>query len=168
MFDYLEMAYKDSDCATVIAVMCWPKCIILVLKTLLSRVLSAFLFRLVTIARVLTSTFIGSTDLRKAHEDSKYTAMITVVDWHLHSEAHSGGKVVSAVTISCLPSGRHAQIAWLSRGMCINWNEPLASHLLCTDAFEWPWVHTGECKQSLPRYPQGQSKIAIRSGVATH
>jgi len=31
----------------------------------------------------------------KTHEDSDYTAMITIVPWSLHAKTHPGGEVVS-------------------------------------------------------------------------
>jgi len=59
--------------------------------------MSAFIFPLTT--RVLASTFIGSTALRKGPEDSDYTAMIAFMLSSLGAKTHPGGKVVSAVII---------------------------------------------------------------------
>jgi len=41
-------------------------------------VMSAFVFSSAAIVQALTSIFVGSTALRKAHEDSDYTAMNAV------------------------------------------------------------------------------------------
>ena len=46
-------------------------------------VMSAFVFSMAAIVQALASTFVGSTALRKAHEDSEYTAMNAVMHWHL-------------------------------------------------------------------------------------
>ena len=40
--------------------------------------------------------------------------------------------------------------------LCINWNESLYRQPLNKD-----WVWGGGCKQSLPRYPQGQSRTLL-------
>ena len=90
----------------MIALVCWPKHMIFVAETHLGGgVMSAFVFLSTAISWVLTSTYDGSTALRKymykAHEDSDYTAMNAVVHWHLGAKtrAHPGGKVVSTVII---------------------------------------------------------------------
>ena len=41
--------------------------------------------------------------------------------------------------------------------LCINWNEPLYWQTL-----NKAWVGAGGCKQTLPRYPQGQSRICYQ------
>jgi len=63
MFDFLGMAYKDSDYTAVIAVVRWPKCIILVLKCTL--LVKCFCLPSTIIAQTSASTFVGSTALRK-------------------------------------------------------------------------------------------------------
>jgi len=106
------MAYEDSVYAIVIAVMWWPK----------HTHLGAECFGLFIGYQLLKCSLRLSLAVqlsRKSHEDSDYTAMITVVQWHLHAETHPGGKVVSAVTRSCFPSsslnsnshGRHMACA---------------------------------------------------------
>lgn len=77
--------------------------------------------------------------LRKAHEDSDYIAMVTIVHRHVGAKTRASGKVVSTVLIFCLPSGQHCllnQTPRSSHDVCVNWNELLASRLLCTDTFE--------------------------------
>jgi len=41
--------------------------------------------------------------------------------------------------------------------LCINWNESLYRQPLNKD-----WIWGGKCKQSLPRYPQGQSRTCYQ------
>ena len=48
----------------------------------------------------------------KAHEDSDYTAMITIMHWCLHAKTHPGGEVVNAVIICCFPSGHYCSLNW--------------------------------------------------------
>jgi len=60
------MSCKDSDNTIMITVMCWPKCMIFGVETLLGgEVMSTFVFLLINIARVLTSIFVVTTALRK-------------------------------------------------------------------------------------------------------
>lgn len=72
----------------MITVMCWPKCIILVLEiwVLLSSCRATLFECLLPLS--LSVQLSG-----KAHEHSDYTTMNTVVQWCLGAETHLGGKV---------------------------------------------------------------------------
>ena len=92
MFEYLGLAYRDSDYTAVIAIMHWPEWWKLVLKltlvveiwALLSRRWPPLLER--SLRLPVAVPFLG-----KAHEDSDHTAVIAVVNWRLHGKTHRAG-----------------------------------------------------------------------------
>ena len=94
---------------------------------------------------------------RKAHEDSDYNTMITIIHWHLYAKTYPVCEVVGTVKKkACLLLTAIAcsiQAAWSSCVMCVNWNEVLASRL--GQHLNGDWRQAGGCKQNLPRYPQG-------------
>ena len=71
MFEYLGLAYRNSDYTTVITIMHWPECKKLVLK-------------LTLVVEIWAWGVLG-----KAHEDSDHTAVIAVVHWRHNSRAGS-------------------------------------------------------------------------------
>ena len=105
------MAYEDSVYTIVIAVTWWPKHTHLGAGVLWS-------FCRLPLLKCLLWLSLAVQLSRKSHEDSDYTAMITVMQWRLHVETLHGGEVMSAVTRSCFPSsslnsshGRHMACA---------------------------------------------------------
>ena len=121
MFEYLGLAYRDSDDTAVIAIMYWPERKKLVLKLtlvveiwpLLSRHRPPLLKR--SLRLPVAVPFIG-----KAHEDSNHTAVIAVVHWRLHAETP----------------------CWLSCECCNNVLSSFWSPLL---AINWAWLPCGMC-----------------------
>ena len=93
MFNYLQMACKDSNYAVVVQK-------IAVMVKLWAHLSSLRL----PLFKCLLWLSLAVQLSRKSHEDSDYTAMITVMQWRLHVETHHGGEVMSAVTRSCFPS----------------------------------------------------------------
>ena len=130
MFEYLGLAYRDSDYTAVIAIMPWPECKKLVLKLTLVVEIWALLS---AIARALSSTSGGSTVPRKGTRRFRphgrdrwrsltlYTPKLTVL------------AKLWVLLMSCLR--RHCSRstwAWLPRGVCVNWNE--LRYLACATA----------------------------------
>ena len=93
------MVYKDSDYTIVIAVMRRPKRTFSVLK--LTSVPELWVLR--SFHWQLSG---------KAHKDSDYTAMITIVHQRLCAETHPVSKVVSAVTRSAFLKAAIARSTW--------------------------------------------------------
>ena len=89
MFEYLGLAYRNSDYATVIAIMPWPECKTLVVKLTLVVEIWALLSR--RGRHCSSALFDFRWQYRKAHEDSDHTAVIAVVHWRLHAETHRAG-----------------------------------------------------------------------------
>ena len=102
------MAYKDSDYTIVIAVMHWPKCMILLLK--LALVLKLWVLLSSCLPPLLERSLWLSLEVQlsgKADKDSDYA----IVHWRLSAKTHPGGEVMSIVIIFRLLSGRHC-IVW--------------------------------------------------------
>ena len=140
MFEYLGLAYRNSDYTAVIAIMPWPECKKLVLKLIFGGGdMSAFVSPWLPLLERSLRLPVAVPFLGKAHEDSDHTAVIAVVYWRLHAKPHRAGEVVSAVAVSCVLLGpplltqlnrstltrrrRPRARAWSSRSMCVNWNE---------------------------------------------
>ena len=77
MFDYLQMAYEDSDYTIMITIMNRPKRIILVLKLTLVVEVQALLSSH-RLSGLLDCSLQLSLPLRKAHKDSDHTVVIAV------------------------------------------------------------------------------------------
>ena len=164
------MSYKDSGHTIVIILVCWPERWLLVLKLTLVVELWVLLYsRWPPSLKRPASTFVGSTALRKAYEDSDYTAVIAFVHWQLCTKTHPGGDGVCAVIIFVsfwLPlltlfkqHGRHVSCVLI--GMRCR----LTIYVIWA-SFEQglSTVQAGGCKQTLPRY---RVRLATRSVVAT-
>ena len=79
MFDYLATSHKDSDYTIMITLVCWPKCMNFGPETHLGvGDMSTFVFPLGAIIRAIRISLAIQLS-GKAHEDSDYTAMNTVV-----------------------------------------------------------------------------------------
>ena len=148
----------------MITVLLWPKCIILVLKLPLVLELWVLLssHRLPFFKHSLP-TFVGSTALRKAHEDSEYTAKNAVMHWHLRRcQNHPGSKVVSAVIIFSLPFGCHCLLDSNSMVLTCDVCLLLAAYII-TCCF---WTKTEyELVQTV--HAQVSTKTATRSAVSS-
>ena len=78
------MAYKDSVYTIVIAVMCWPKHTHLGAGMLWS-------FRWLPLRKCSLRLSLAVQLSGKPHEVSDHTAIITIIQWRLHTETHPGG-----------------------------------------------------------------------------
>ena len=168
------MAYKDSDYTTVIAVLPKPKCIFFVAETHLGAgVMSASVFPSATIAQMLASSFVSSIALRKGPQK---------IWLHCHECCH-------ALTLRCRNSPWCQGWERCSNCLYSFWLLLLAQleqhshHMSCALIGMWcklaayiiwaafalneAWVRAGGCKQSLPRYPQSQSRTCYQDAVAT-
>jgi len=97
MFDYLGMGYKDSDYTVVVAIVHWPKHIILVLKLTMVELWAPLSSSWPPLLDHLFQLLLGVQPLGKAHKDADCTAMITIMHWRLLAKTHLGGEVASAV-----------------------------------------------------------------------
>ena len=168
MFDYLWMACKGSDYTVVIAVLHWPKCIILVLKlTLVLELWVLFSSHQLPLLKQSLRLSLALKLSGNAHEGSDYTAMNAVMHWCMGAETHPGGEVVIAVMIflsSFWPLlltrfEQHGRHVWCA---LIGTRCKLDAYVIWT-AFEWG-LNTSWCRQKLPRYPRRQSR-ALLPGV---
>ena len=109
-----------------------------------------------------TSTSLSVQLSGKAHEDSDYTAMNSIVYWRLSAKTHPSGEIVS--TVLFLFSFWLPLLAWLKQhGHHVSYvlngtSRKLAAYIMQA-AFEWGfsscwWMQTG-----LSKYSQGQNKI---------
>ena len=97
--------------------------------------MSAFVSPLVAIAQALHRLPVAVPFLGKAHEDSDHTAVIT--DHSLTLTCRNSPCCLSCeCCIGCHCSRWTEQLAWLPRGICVNWN--VLQYLDCATA-----SHTG-------------------------